>query len=210
MSRASREQGATTPEVRRPGSPALALILATLAFLVCFAVWGLIAPFALIFRDMYGLSGARVRLLVAVPVLLGSLARIPLGILADRYGGRLVFTILMLVLLAPVALAGLTRSYVSLLAVRFLLGVAGASFAGRGPVRLPVVSAGAPGLRARRVRDRHRRVGHSQLSGGAPRQSYRLASGVLGLPARAQRDGYPLLAPGTRCSHGGHKEPEYH
>lgn len=112
------------------------LILATVAFALCFAVWGLIAPLAPTFRELYGLSDVEVGVLLAVPVLLGSLARLPLGLLTDRYGGRLVFTALMLVLLAPVALAGLTNSFGALVGVGFLLGLAGASFA----VGVPFVS----------------------------------------------------------------------
>ncbi len=112
------------------------LALATLAFALCFAVWGLIAPLAPTFRDLYGLSTTQVGLLVAVPVLLGSLARLPFGLLTDRYGGRLVFTALSLTLLAPVALAGLTGSFGSLLGVSFFLGLAGASFT----VGVPFVS----------------------------------------------------------------------
>jgi NNP family nitrate/nitrite transporter-like MFS transporter len=106
-----------------------ALVLATLAFALCFAVWGLLAPLAPLFRELYDLSATEVGLLVAVPVLLGSLARIPLGLLADRFGGRAIFTTLLLVVIPPAALAGLTASYGALLAVSFFLGVAGASFA---------------------------------------------------------------------------------
>lgn len=112
------------------------LVLATVAFALCFAVWSLLAPLAPLFQKLYHLSATEVGLLVAVPVVLGSLARIPLGLLTDRYGGRLVFTILMLALLAPVGLAGLTGSYATLLGVSFFLGVAGASFA----VGVPFVS----------------------------------------------------------------------
>ncbi|MFN8515842.1 MAG: nitrate/nitrite transporter [Thermomicrobiales bacterium] len=112
------------------------LALATIAFALCFAVWGLIAPLAPTFRELYTLSGSQVGLLLAVPVVLGSLARLPLGLLADRYGGRLIFAALILVLLVPVALAGLTRSFGTLVAVSFFLGLAGASFA----VGVPFVS----------------------------------------------------------------------
>lgn len=118
------------------GRSYLMLALATIAFALCFAIWGLIAPLAPLFRDLYALSATEVGLLVAVPVLLGSLARIPLGLLTDRYGGRVVFTTLLLFLLAPVALVSLTRSYGALLASSFLMGVAGASFA----VGVPFVS----------------------------------------------------------------------
>ncbi len=113
---------------RRPGATR-ALVVATLAFLVAFVAWGLFSPLAPVFRELYGLSATQVGLLVAVPVVLGSVARIPLGLLTDRFGGRVVLTALFLVLLVPLALAGLTRSYASLLGVGFLLGLAGASFA---------------------------------------------------------------------------------
>lgn len=113
-----------------------ALALATLAFGVCFTVWGLIAPLAPDFRTMYGLSATENGILVAVPVVLGAVARIPLGLLADRFGGRGVFTALMLFVLIPLALAGLTNSYATLLVVAFFLGVAGSAFA----VGVPFVS----------------------------------------------------------------------
>jgi MFS transporter, NNP family, nitrate/nitrite transporter len=106
-----------------------ALILATLAFALCFAVWGLISPLAPLFRNLYQLSATQAGLLVAVPVLLGAVARLPLGILTDRYGGRLVFTSLLLILIVPTALVGLTGSFPALLAVSFFMGLAGASFA---------------------------------------------------------------------------------
>jgi NNP family nitrate/nitrite transporter-like MFS transporter len=114
----------------------LALALATLAFLVCFTVWGLISPLAPDFKERYGLTSTEVGILVAVPVLLGAVARVPLGLLTDRYGGRIIFTVLLLFTMLPLFLAGLTTSYVSLLGVAFLLGIAGASFA----VGVPMVS----------------------------------------------------------------------
>jgi NNP family nitrate/nitrite transporter-like MFS transporter len=117
-----------------------ALVLATLGFALSFAVWGLLSPLAPLFRDLYGLSGTEVGLLVAVPVILGSLARIPLGLLTDRFGGRVVFTALLLAIAIPAALAGLTNSFGSLLAVTFVLGIAGASFA----VGVPFVSGWFP------------------------------------------------------------------
>lgn len=113
-----------------------ALILATVAFLLCFTVWGLIAPLAPDFRERYGLSATENGILVAVPVLLGAVARIPLGLLADRYGGRAVFTVLMLIVILPLVAAGFTDSFAMLLVVAFFLGIAGASFA----VGVPMVS----------------------------------------------------------------------
>ena len=67
----------------------------TISFTVCFAAWGLISAFAPRFREILHLTASETALLVAVPVLLGSLARIPMGILTDRFGGRAVFSILM-------------------------------------------------------------------------------------------------------------------
>src|SRR5262252_9808579 len=106
-----------------------ALVLATAAFAVCFAVWGLVAPLAPLFRNIYQLSGTEVGLLVAVPVILGSLVRIPLGLLTDRFGGRTVFPVLMLVACLPLALMGFTNSFGQLASVSLLLGLPGASFA---------------------------------------------------------------------------------
>jgi NNP family nitrate/nitrite transporter-like MFS transporter len=71
-----------------------------------------------------------------VPVLLGSLGRLPIGMLADRFGGRLVFTVLMFVAAVPAWLVPGAGSFRGLLAVAFVLGIAGSSFAqgvDRGP-----------------------------------------------------------------------------
>ena len=104
------------------------LALATLSFAVCFAAWGLISAFASRFREIFSLSATETALLVAVPVLLGSLARLPVGMLADRFGGRLVFTVLMLLVALPAWLVPAAGSYRSLLWVAFFLGIAGSSF----------------------------------------------------------------------------------
>ena len=103
--------------------------LGTTSFTVCFAAWGLIGAFAPHFRDTYHLTPSETALLVAVPVLLGSLARLPMGILTDRFGGRAIFSILMAAVAIPVWLVPQQVSYSGLLAVAFLLGLAGSSFA---------------------------------------------------------------------------------
>ena len=104
------------------------LLLATASFAVCFMAWGLVSAFAPWFRERFALSATQTAFLVAVPVLLGALARLPMGLLADRYGGRRVFAALMIAVAAPVALVPAASSYTSLLAVAFLLGMAGSSF----------------------------------------------------------------------------------
>src|SRR5438067_12142939 len=103
--------------------------LGTISFTVCFAAWGLIGAFAPRFREMLGLTASQTALLVAVPVLLGSLARIPMGMLTDRFGGRVIFSVLMAAVALPVWMVPEQSTYSSLLAVAFLLGLAGSSFA---------------------------------------------------------------------------------
>jgi NNP family nitrate/nitrite transporter-like MFS transporter len=105
------------------------LALATLAFTLCFAAWSLISPFAKSFKHDLGLSYTSALLLTAVPVVLGSLARIPVGMLTDRFGGRRMFTLLLAFSALPSVLFGYAHGYWALIGVGFLLGVAGASFA---------------------------------------------------------------------------------
>jgi MFS transporter, NNP family, nitrate/nitrite transporter len=105
------------------------LALATLAFALCFTAWSLIAPFAKTFKHDLGLDYTEALLLTAIPVVLGSLLRVPLGIMTDRYGGRIVFSLLLAFSALPAVLFGYAHAYWSLLVVGFFLGVAGASFA---------------------------------------------------------------------------------
>jgi MFS transporter, NNP family, nitrate/nitrite transporter len=106
------------------------LALATVAFTVCFYGWSLLGPLGPDLQDALDLSDFQTSAMVAVPVLLGSLMRIPLGWLADRYGGRAVFTALMAYTPLPlVALAVWHDSLGAVLVFGFLLGFAGASFA---------------------------------------------------------------------------------
>lgn len=105
------------------------LLLGTVSFTVCFAAWGLISAFAPNFQRKFHLSATQTGFLVAVPVLLGALARVPMGMLADRFGGRAVYTALMFFVAVPVALVPWVGSYHNLLVVAFLLGMAGSSFA---------------------------------------------------------------------------------
>jgi NNP family nitrate/nitrite transporter-like MFS transporter len=110
-------------------SPARALALATISFTVSFAAWGLIGGLASVFAGLYGLTASQTALLVAVPVILGSLARLPMGMLTDRFGGRLVFTALLVFSAVAAFVVSLTRSYSALLVSAFLIGMAGSSFA---------------------------------------------------------------------------------
>src|SRR6187399_659420 len=107
---------------------ARALTLATISFALSFAAWGLVGGLAPVFADLYQLSASQTALLVAVPVLLGALARLPMGMLTDRYGGRAMFTGLLLVSAIAAWAVTWTTSYASLLAAAFFVGLAGAAF----------------------------------------------------------------------------------
>src|SRR6187431_1392500 len=124
-------------------SPTRALVLATISFTLSFAAWGLVGGLASIFTSLYALTASQTALLVAVPVLLGSLARLPMGMLTDQFGGRLVFTALLAFSALAAFVVPLTASYGSLLVAAFLIGMAGSSFA----VGAPFVSRWTPAAR---------------------------------------------------------------
>jgi NNP family nitrate/nitrite transporter-like MFS transporter len=114
---------------QRPGASAgRALTLATISFALSFAAWGLVGGLASTFTGLYTLTASQTALLVAVPVLLGSLARLPMGMLTDRFGGRLVFSALLAFSSLAALVVPLTTSYQWLLIAAFLIGMAGSSF----------------------------------------------------------------------------------
>jgi nitrate/nitrite transporter NarK len=129
MSGASFESLPPTGSAASPASTVRALILATISFTLSFAAWGLIGGLAPAFTALYGLTASETALLVAVPVLLGSLARLPMGMLTDGFGGRLVFSALLAFSSIAAFLVPLTGTYRSLLVAAFLIGMAGSSFA---------------------------------------------------------------------------------
>jgi NNP family nitrate/nitrite transporter-like MFS transporter len=105
-----------------------AIFLSTTGFAVSFAVWGLVAALAPTFTQIYGLSAKSKSLMIAIPVLLGSIGRLPAGMLADRFGGRKVFAALLLVSAVPAIGIGLSTSYLQLLLFGVFIGIAGSSF----------------------------------------------------------------------------------
>ncbi len=106
-----------------------ALTTSTLAFTVCFAVWTIFSIIGIKIKAELGLSDTEFGLLVATPILTGSLSRIFLGIWADQYGGKLVYTLLMLVTAFGVFLLTLANTYPLFLLAALALGLAGGSFA---------------------------------------------------------------------------------
>jgi len=111
----------------RPGA-ARALFLSTTAFAVSFAVWGLIAALAPTFTQLYNLTATEKSVMIAVPVLLGSVGRLFSGMLADRFGGRYVMAGLLIFSALPAIAIALSTSYYQLLAFGLLLGIAGTTF----------------------------------------------------------------------------------
>jgi NNP family nitrate/nitrite transporter-like MFS transporter len=110
-------------------TPNKQLFLATIAFTMAFANWGLISGLATLLKSELRLSATEASLMIALPVILGSIGRIPMGLLTDRYGGRLIFSALLLFGLIPPTALALNHSYPSLLFWGFWLGLAGSSFA---------------------------------------------------------------------------------
>jgi MFS transporter, NNP family, nitrate/nitrite transporter len=106
------------------------LALALAAFTASFYGWALLGPLGPELQDDLDLSDLQLSVAVAVPVLLGSLMRIPIGVLTERSGGRRVFTWLLAFTILPlVALGFVHDSFAAILVLGFLLGFAGASFA---------------------------------------------------------------------------------
>jgi NNP family nitrate/nitrite transporter-like MFS transporter len=109
-------------------SNALQLILATGAFALCFAVFGSVSAMMPVLKKQFHLTPMRASVAMAIPVLLGSLGRIPLGLLTDRLGGRKIFTWTMILSVVAALLVGTVSSYRQLLVFGFFTGIALASF----------------------------------------------------------------------------------
>jgi NNP family nitrate/nitrite transporter-like MFS transporter len=100
----------------------------TFAFTICFAVWMIFAVLGIPIKAQLGLNETEFGLLAATPVLTGSLVRVPLGIWTDRYGGRIVFFLLMLVTVPPIWLLSYATTYWHFLLLGLFVGLAGGSF----------------------------------------------------------------------------------
>ena len=117
------------------------LTLATIGFMVNFWAWALISPLGAAYRDELNLSAIQQAFLVAVPVIVGSLGRIPVGALTDRLGARVMFPAVSALTIVPVLFVGLLAdSYPLLILGGFFLGLGGTAFA----VGVPLVNAWFP------------------------------------------------------------------
>lgn len=105
------------------------LIVSTLAFVVCFAVWMMFGVIGIPIRKELGLNATEFGLLTAMPVLSGAALRLPFGIWTDRFGGRTMMTALLVACALPVWLVGSANQLPMFLLIGLILGAVGASFA---------------------------------------------------------------------------------
>ncbi len=119
----------TDATVADRGQQNRALSLSTFSFAACFAVWTMFSIIGVKIKQDLGLNDTEFGLLVATPILTGSLSRIFLGIWTDQYGGRVVFTLVMLFSALAAFLLSTVSSYPLLLVAALGVGVAGGSFA---------------------------------------------------------------------------------
>lgn len=103
--------------------------MATFGFTVFFAVWVMFAIVGIPVKKEFGLSEGEFAVLVAIPILTGSVLRVPIGIFTDRVGGRLVFTGLLIITAIPTYLVSRATSFTQLVILAFFIGIAGTSFA---------------------------------------------------------------------------------
>ena len=142
MSSTGASPAAEAPEKRNPN---LMLAMATLGFALNFWAWALISPLGPLFREqgtLGQLSESDVALMVAVPVIVGSLGRIIVGALTDRFGGRVMFPVISGITIIPILFIAFFAldSYALILFGGFFLGIAGTAFA----VGVPFVNAWFP------------------------------------------------------------------
>ncbi len=104
------------------------LIVSTLAFTVCFMVWMMFGVIGIPLKKQLGLSATEFGILTAVPVLTGSLVRVPLGIWTDRFGGRIVMTVLMAATVPAIWLMSYATQFWHFVVIGLFVGLAGGSF----------------------------------------------------------------------------------
>lgn len=104
------------------------VIASTLAFTTCFMIWMMFAVIGIPIKESLQLNETQFGILIATPVLTGSLIRLPLGMWTDKFGGRLVFFVLMLSTVFPIYLISRCTEYWHFLLTGLFVGVAGGSF----------------------------------------------------------------------------------
>lgn len=116
----------TTPEIS--GRAVMVLSSSTVAFTICFAVWMMFAVIGIPIKKMLGLNETEFGLLAAMPVLTGSLVRVPLGVATDKFGGRMVMFFLMLSAVIPIYLISYATAFWEYLTLGLFVGMVGGTF----------------------------------------------------------------------------------
>ena len=106
-----------------------ALAVSTVAFTLCFAVWTIFSIIGIKIKQDLGLNETQFGLLAGTPILTGSLTRIFLGIWTDQFGGRRVFTVVMLLSAAATYMLTYADTYYEFLFAALGVGISGGSFA---------------------------------------------------------------------------------
>ena len=106
----------------------LVLGMSTFAFTICFMIWMMFAVLGVPVKELLQLNETQFGLLAATPVLTGSLIRLPLGMLTDKFGGRIVFFVLMMVCVLPIYLISMATEFWHFLVLGLFVGMAGGSF----------------------------------------------------------------------------------
>ncbi len=104
------------------------LVWSSIAFTLMFAVWLMFGVLGIPIRDEFGLTDIELSWITAVAVLNGAIWRLPAGLAADRFGGRRVFLVMLVVTAIPAYFISQVTSYAWLLVGAFLVGFAGNSF----------------------------------------------------------------------------------
>ena len=112
----------------KKGQALSVLMVSTLAFTVCFMVWMMFGVIGIPIKKSLGLNATEFGLLTATPVLTGSLIRVPLGIWTDKFGGRIVMTLLMALTVPAIWLMSYATVYWHFLVIGLFVGLAGGSF----------------------------------------------------------------------------------
>jgi len=106
-----------------------ALSASTISFMACFALWTIFSIIGIQIKKQLGLNDTEFGLLVGTPILTGSISRLFIGVLADRYGGRKVLAVVMLMAAAAGFSLSYATTYPQFLIAALVMGVAGGSFA---------------------------------------------------------------------------------
>ncbi|MFD1848507.1 nitrate/nitrite transporter [Oceanobacillus bengalensis] len=108
--------------------PGIQLSLQTSSLVVGFMVWVLISSLMSYITVDIPLTSGQASIVTAIPVILGSLMRIPIGFYADRFGARIIFLVSFLILLFPVFYLSVADSFIDLVIGGLILGIGGATF----------------------------------------------------------------------------------